>query len=154
MITTEAQLETVREATNNIDIPLNRIILVDASFSSEMLGCTSMNSLLAGPGRHWQVFDDALTSSSTTAALLSTSGTTGLPKMAARSHSSWITENQAIEDKCAKPYRVSKNLYFQSDLALTDEIRSGAYFAFLSSTLLRHRWLLSVLSDLAMSHMS
>lgn len=43
------------------------------------------------------------------AALQSTSGTTGLPKMAARSHGSLILESKAIEDENAeKPYKVRR----------------------------------------------
>ena len=43
------------------------------------------------------------------AVLQSTSGTTGLPKMAARTHRALIQESKAIEDKDSqKPYKVSR----------------------------------------------
>lgn len=46
---------------------------------------------------------------SDTAALMQTSGTTGLPKLAARSHHSMISEQQAIEDNnSSKPYEVRR----------------------------------------------
>lgn len=51
---------------------------------------------------------NARISRDTIATLMSTSGTTGMPKMAAKSHQSIVMENLAIEDNSHKPYEVSR----------------------------------------------
>lgn len=84
-------------------VTFERIIVVDDDNTTLHL---SMHALLQGGEKPWRTFESISESQSTTAALMSTSGTTGLPKMAARSHLSWIAENEAIEDKCQKPYEV------------------------------------------------
>jgi acyl-CoA synthetase (AMP-forming)/AMP-acid ligase II len=76
-------------------------------------------------------FDDKSRAQETIAALMSTSGTTGLPKMAVRSHLSWVTENLAIQDSTTKPYQINRLLFtpffhgFTAPLALIDALRSG-----------------------------
>lgn len=103
MITSKAQLETVQKAALANDVPLNNIIVIDGSDNADYI---SLEALLQVEEKPWRVFCSADTSRSATAALMTTSGTTGMPKMAARSHLSWVAENQAIEDLCEKPYIV------------------------------------------------
>lgn len=130
IFTSETQLPCAQEAAAANDIPFSNIIVIEASTASAQL-CTSLNSLLSRGSKDWRKFEDDSTSQSTTAALLSTSGTTGLPKMAARSHASWIAENESIEDKCPKPYQVRRLLCvpffhaFAAPLALISALRSG-----------------------------
>lgn len=60
---------------------------------------------------HRDTLEEALkkVSPDSVAALMQTSGTTGLPKMAARTHRSMVLEQQAIEDNNAqKPYKVRR----------------------------------------------
>jgi acyl-coenzyme A synthetase/AMP-(fatty) acid ligase len=77
------------------------------------------------------IFDDETQSSDTVAVLMSTSGTTGLPKMAARSHLSLVTENLALQDGVAKNYEVARLLFtpffhgFTAPLALLDALVHG-----------------------------
>ena len=54
----------------------------------------------------WIRFDRHDESRNTTAALLSTSGTTGLPKAAMISHYSCIIQNIMLNDSKNKPYKV------------------------------------------------
>ena len=67
----------------------------------------------------------------TIATLSSTSGTTGLPKMAARSHYSLIIEAETIEDSVPKPYEIRRLLSipffhaFAAPLALINALRFG-----------------------------
>lgn len=110
VITSKAQVEVVKNAAAANKIPFDRIILVDGDDDDDDSEFTSLQTLLQRGQQHWRTFSDTTSSISTTAALMSTSGTTGLPKMAARSHHSWIAENQAIEDCVEKPYNVSQHL--------------------------------------------
>lgn len=55
----------------------------------------------------WHAFDDEIEAKSTMAALMSTSGTTGLPKAAALSHFSLVAQNLMSYDSKHKPYEVS-----------------------------------------------
>lgn len=131
-----ASLSAVSEASQGLVDAIN-IIIWDESETG------------AGSGRHHSLvammaglpfsplsgpllsFNDETPAKNTVAALMSTSGTTGLPKMAARSHSSWVTENLALQDKVAKPYEVVRLLFtpffhgFTAPLALVDALRSG-----------------------------
>lgn len=104
IITSKAQLDVVRTAAMVKGVSFDRIIVVDDDDTTLHV---SVNALLQNGEKPWRTFESVLESQSTTAALMSTSGTTGLPKMAARSHLSWIAENEAIEDKVEKPYEVS-----------------------------------------------
>lgn len=54
----------------------------------------------------WNVFSQLEEAATTTAALLSTSGTSGLPKAAAHSHKSFIHQVTALNDSAKKPYEV------------------------------------------------
>ncbi|KAL1301944.1 hypothetical protein AAFC00_002403 [Neodothiora populina] len=131
VITCQAQLETVRVAAQMSNVPPANIIVLDEPSTCTAHGATSMHALMDGRGEDWQRFDDYDTASSTAAALLSTSGTTGLPKMAIRSHLSWVAENQAIEDELEKPYEARRLLCvpffhaFAAPLALISALRSG-----------------------------
>lgn len=107
IITCKAQLDVVRTAAVVKGVSFDRIIVIDDHAGANTTLHVSMNTLLQNCEKPWRTFTSVSASQSTTAALMSTSGTTGLPKMAARSHLSWIAENEAIEDKCPKPYEVS-----------------------------------------------
>ncbi|KAF1343641.1 AMP-binding enzyme [Delphinella strobiligena] len=131
IITCKAQLDVVRTAAVVKGVSFDRIIVIDDHAGANTTLHVSMNTLLQNCEKPWRTFTSVSASQSTTAALMSTSGTTGLPKMAARSHLSWIAENEAIEDKCPKPYEVRRLLCvpffhaFAAPLALVSALRSG-----------------------------
>lgn len=107
VITARQHLDLVKEAATFNGISHDRIFVFDyRKEDSRCVGCSSVAQLLEHGETKWRVFDDPKLSKNTTAALLSTSGTTGNSKMAARSHMSWVVENQAIEDQEEKPYTV------------------------------------------------
>lgn len=56
----------------------------------------------------WLRFDDLKTAQETTAAMLFSSGTTGLPKAVAISHHNLVAQNELVFEIRAKPYRVCK----------------------------------------------
>ncbi|PNS21127.1 4-coumarate--CoA ligase-like 7 [Sphaceloma murrayae] len=84
-----------------------------------------------GYERDWVTFDDAHLAQTTTACFNSTSGTTGLSKMAARSHHSLVMENLSIEDRSPKDYQVKRLLCtpffhgFTLPLAVVSALRLG-----------------------------
>ena len=112
VLTTKAQLGTVSKAASLNDIAPSRIIIVDGDEVTERANHTTLATLLQIGQTRWRTHKHDDASSKITAALMSTSGTTGLPKMAARSHHSWIAENEAIEDRSTKPYEVRPKLSF------------------------------------------
>ncbi|PSK36688.1 4-coumarate--CoA ligase-like 7 [Elsinoe australis] len=84
-----------------------------------------------GYERDWITFDDQYLAQTTTACFNSTSGTTGLSKMAARSHYSLVMENLSIEDRVPKNYQVRRLLCtpffhgFTLPLAIISALRLG-----------------------------
>lgn len=69
--------------------------------------CNSIQDLLKHGERDWVRFSSEEEAKNTTAALLSTSGTTGLPKAAMISHHSFVMQSIMLEDSREKPYKVS-----------------------------------------------
>lgn len=68
--------------------------------------CSSIQELLNHGERDWVRFSSEEEAKNTTAALLSTSGTTGLPKAAMISHHSFVMQSIMLEDSKEKPYKV------------------------------------------------
>ena len=68
--------------------------------------CNSIQELLNHGERDWVRFRSEEEAKNTTAALLSTSGTTGLPKAAMISHHSFVMQSIMLEDSKEKPYKV------------------------------------------------
>lgn len=66
----------------------------------------SVRELLRYGERDWVKFQSAAEAKNTTAALLLTSGTTGLPKAAMISHHSFVMMNILLNDSARKPYNV------------------------------------------------
>lgn len=107
VITARHHLDVVKEAATANGIPHNRIFVFDYEEEDPRCGdCSSFHRLFQCGEMPWRAFDDPELSKTTPAALLTTSGTTGNAKMAVRSHTSWVAENQAIEDREEKPYPV------------------------------------------------
>lgn len=81
--------------------------------------------------KKWTSFDNEDEAKNTIATLNSTSGTTGFPKLAARSHYSLVMDSIAVADKRDKPYEVKRLLCtpffhaFTSPLAIIDALRNG-----------------------------
>ena len=67
----------------------------------------SWDDLLMHGEKMWDVFTHPEEAKTTTAALLSTSGTSGLPKAAAHSHQSFIYQAKVLDDNETKTYEVS-----------------------------------------------
>lgn len=94
--------------------PAFKVFALDTDFHSlptfhtvPRFSCSSVQELLNHGERDWVRFSSEEEAKHTTAALLSTSGTTGLPKAAMISHHSFVTQSIMLEDGMEKPYKVN-----------------------------------------------
>jgi acyl-coenzyme A synthetase/AMP-(fatty) acid ligase len=130
-----ASLAAVSEASEGLFDVDNIILWGDEEAGSSVGARFSLAGLMAdfagAPVVDPVIFDDETRATDTVAVLMSTSGTTGLPKMAARSHLSLVTENLALQDGVAKNYEVARLLFtpffhgFTAPLALLDALVHG-----------------------------
>ncbi|CAD0092106.1 unnamed protein product [Aureobasidium vineae] len=130
-----ASLAAISEASEGLFDAGNIIVWGDEEAGASVGARYSLAGFLAGladaPALDPVSFDDETRARDTVAVLMSTSGTTGLPKMAARSHLSLVTENLAIQDGLAKNYEVARLLFtpffhgFTAPLALVDALVHG-----------------------------
>ena len=70
--------------------------------------CRSWSELLQHGEEDWLRINDAKTAKSTIAVLQSTSGTTGLPKVAASSHYALVASGIAMRETAPRPYEVTR----------------------------------------------
>ena len=105
-----ALLEHVVEAAEECSIPRQNIFIWDAHGEDVPKNFQSWNVLMEDKERDWITFDDEKQSETTVAALMSTSGTTGLPKAAAVSHRAQISQNIIISHSTENPYETIRLL--------------------------------------------
>lgn len=128
LITQARCLEVALQAAEEVGLSQDRIFLFDDVPDNTSSRFPSWKTLLQYGEADWIAFDDLHTAKTTTAVLASTryayvrelvhaqlrlisySGTTGLPKMAARSHHSFVVEHHAMIQEERKPYKVSPQL--------------------------------------------
>ena len=103
-------LENVIHAAQDCCISLSKIFAWDAHGEDIPPGFDSWRILLDYGERNWNTFENEEQSKTTIAALMSTSGTTGLPKAAAVSHHAQITQNITIKYTVEKPYEAIRLL--------------------------------------------
>ena len=103
-------LENVHQAAKECSIPQSMIFIWNAHGEDVPQSLESWNALLEYDERAWICFESEEQSESTTAALMSTSGTTGLPKAAAVSHHAQISQNIVISHCRGKPYEIIRLL--------------------------------------------
>lgn len=87
------------------------VLSFDHSASQGLYGprLKSWRSLLEHQKADWLRFDDLGTARSTTACLLFSSGTTGLPKAASISHYNLVAQHTLLHEQVAKPYKVGRS---------------------------------------------
>ena len=100
----------VNLATQVSEVPISNVFVLGTP-SQETLHCRPLQELLRHGEEDWVTFSREDEAKDTTAALLSTSGTTGLPKAAMISHYSCVVENMVLADSKHKPYNVSHQLH-------------------------------------------
>ncbi|MCJ1390657.1 hypothetical protein MMC18_003518 [Xylographa bjoerkii] len=101
-------LEQLLPAATSCGIALSAILIFDSDGQQPPADLQSWRTLLEHGERDWISFDDEVRACATTATLLATSGTTGLPKAAAISHHSHVAQNILLYDSVHKPYEVRR----------------------------------------------
>ena len=91
-------------------MPESNLLIFNTDERHCLDGFDSWDTLLNHGERDWHVFENGKDSESTTAALMSTSGTTGLSKAAAISHYALVAQNIMYYDSKEKPYKVCRYL--------------------------------------------
>lgn len=105
IITEEESWKNMQGAAESVGISPENIFMFDTSTTYESSEFRSWKVLLESAESGWITFDDEHLAKTTVAALMSTSGTTGLPKAAQCSHYSQVAQSVILaEDK--KPYEV------------------------------------------------
>lgn len=108
-LVTEPGFLTKLAATAEVSgVPASRIFVLDPTHSEVSWPSNSVEDLLHHGEADWIRFEDNDAAKNTVAALLSTSGTTGLPKAAMISHYSCVMQNIMIQDSERKTYDVSR----------------------------------------------
>ncbi|KAL6716712.1 hypothetical protein ACLMJK_006280 [Lecanora helva] len=102
-------LQKVKTAVVESGIPNSNVFVCDGE-GTTMVGHKSVQDLFQYGTVDWVRFESHEQAKTTTAAMLSTSGTTGLPKAAMISHHSFIMMNHLINDSQEKPYEVHSHL--------------------------------------------
>lgn len=117
VVTAPEHLQAVSEAVMTSGLEKCEILLFadvlrdplgDSCVLEVSSGLRTLHDLLSKEEHQWLTITDETTAKETPAVLMSTSGTTGLPKMAVRSHQSLILESMAIADVPKKPYEVRR----------------------------------------------
>lgn len=117
IITEPELLENITAAAKECAVPESNLWIFDVHGQSIPQGFRSWTELMSHGEQDWVRFDDKATSMQTTAALLFSSGTTGLPKAAVVSHYNLVAQHTVAVDSVKVPYEVSMN---PGNVAATD----------------------------------
>ena len=102
----DGMFKNVVEAAAECGIKKERILIFDVFHRNLPAGYHSWKSLLNHGEQDWVRFDDLQTCQNTTAALLFSSGTTGLPKAAMNSHYNFIAQHTLVHEETKVPWEV------------------------------------------------
>ena len=109
LMTDSDLLRKVTATAEHLGVPDSNVYLLDYFHQPASLGSHKpVHDLLEHGEKEWIRFDSAEKAKSTTAALLSTSGTTGFPKAAKYSHYTCVLMNHLLDDSMHKPYEVRR----------------------------------------------
>ena len=108
LITEPALLRNVASTAEKSEIHVSRIFILDGSDFDMAQKSISVQDLMKHGEADWLVPQDTNSAKYTTAALLPTSGTTGIPKAAKIPHYSCIMQNIILQDPNTKTYNVSQ----------------------------------------------
>lgn len=100
----------IKHMVDESGVPPSKVFILDPPEQDVRSYDRSTSELQHQSEAGWLRFACDGEAKSTTAALLSTSGTTGLPKAAMISHYSLVTQNNTLNDSEQKSYKVSHAL--------------------------------------------
>lgn len=101
-------LPTVQKVAKQLSIPDSNLLVFDAVESTSSTDIKSWQELFAHGEEDWYQFNSVETAKDTSACLVTTSGTTGMPKLAVLSHYSWVAFNSVVDDPVPKPYDIRR----------------------------------------------
>ena len=107
VITAPDLLPTVQTVTKKLKIPDSKVLIFTETRDVPE-GFRSWKELFQHGENDWVQFDDEKMAKETPACLVTTSGTTGMPKMAVLSHHAWVALNCVIDDPNPKPYQIKR----------------------------------------------
>ena len=107
VITAPELLPTVHAVTRDFDIPDAKVFVLSEPQNAPE-GAKSWRDLLQRGEDDWIRFDNERLAKETPACMVTTSGTTGLPKLAVLSHYSWVAFNSVVDDPVPKPYEIKR----------------------------------------------
>ena len=131
IITLPGLHSTVVESAKECAIPLSRVLIFNPNDETCPEGFNTWRVLLQHEESDWQRFNCERRARETTACLLSTSGTTGPPKLAIVTHAICVTQAAVLSDSVKKPYVVKRLIClpmfhaFVGPLSLTAPLREG-----------------------------
>lgn len=99
-------LDTLVAAGKDNNIPPSRVWIFNTNGRSVPNGHRSWTELMTHGEEDWVRFDSYETCSTTTAARLFSSGTTGLPKAAVITHLNLIAQHVGVYEQTTHPYKV------------------------------------------------
>jgi 4-coumarate--CoA ligase len=129
-------MKPVLKAAGEVGLGREKVVLfnpgyqggkADVAFEGQMM----WRDLLKHGERDWERFDDYETARTTTAALLFSSGTTGLPKAAMLSHLNFVAEHTLVYEAPPRPYKAIRIVALpmfhaaSAPMAHTTPLRSG-----------------------------
>ncbi|MCJ1422163.1 hypothetical protein MMC29_000042 [Sticta canariensis] len=110
VITAPDLLPNVQIVTKKLNISDSRILVFAEAWDTPD-GFRSWKELFQLGEDDWVQFDNERTAKETPVCLVSTSGTTGMPKMAVLSHHAWVALNCVIDDPSPKPYQIKRLVF-------------------------------------------
>jgi 4-coumarate--CoA ligase len=101
-------IDPVLKASKEVSLPNSKIIIFNPHNQPAPPNFPQWHDLLSHGEADWVGFDDLETSRNSIAALLFSSGTTGLPKATMLSHYNFIAQSTLLYEAPLRPYRASR----------------------------------------------
>lgn len=110
VIAAPEHLKSMLNAAQQVGLDKSKIIMFNPDDREVPTGYTTFKDLLQRGEQDWVRFDDLKTAENTLAALLFSSGTTGLPKAVKLSHHNFIAQHTLVNEIVPKPYEPKRLL--------------------------------------------
>ncbi|OQO13431.1 hypothetical protein B0A48_01659 [Cryoendolithus antarcticus] len=124
-------IDGVLKASREVGLPEKNIVILNPHSERSPPGYAQWSDLLQHGEQDWVRFDNLETTKNTTAAMLFTSGTTGLPKAAMLSHYNLVAQHTLVYEAPPRPYKAVRVLALpmfhaaMAPVAHTTPLRNG-----------------------------